>query len=122
MSENEELVEKNKGGWWSRLKQGLKRSSDRLEDGLKTIFTTRKLDQSTLDELEELLITSDLGVETAARLTEDLGKQRLNQDISLDEVKAFLASSIELILDPVAKPLFIDQTHKPYVVLVIGVN
>ena len=81
-----------KGGWWSRLKQGLKRSSDRLGDGLKTIFVSRKLDQSTLEELEDLLITSDLGVETAARLTGELGKQRLNQDVTLEEVKAFKES------------------------------
>jgi fused signal recognition particle receptor len=122
MTEEEDTGEEKKGGWWSRLKQGLKRSSDRLGDGLKTIFTARKLDQSTLDELEELLITSDLGVETAASLTTDLGKQRLNQDITLDEVKTFLASSIEVILDPVAKPLTINQNHKPFVVLVVGVN
>lgn len=84
-----------------------------MGDGLKTIFVSRKLDQETLDELEELLITSDLGVETATRLTGDLGKQRLNQDVTLEEVKAFLASAIEVILDPVAQPLPIDQTENP---------
>lgn len=122
MRDTLENSEEKKGGWWSRLKQGLKKSSDRLGDGLKTIFTARKLDQGTLDELEELLITSDLGVETAARLTAELGKQKLNQDISLEEVKAYLASSIEGILDPIAKPLLLDQTRKPYVVLIVGVN
>lgn len=111
-----------KGGWWSRLKQGLKRSSDRLGDGLKTIFVSRKLDQSTLEELEDLLITSDLGVETAARLTGELGKQRLNQDVTLEEIKAFLANSIEAILDPVVQPLVLDPSHKPHVVLVVGAN
>ena len=111
-----------KGGWWSRLKQGLKRSSDRLGDGLKTIFVSRILDQSTLEELEDLLITSDLGVETAARLTGELGKQRLNQDVTLEGVKAFLANSIEAILDPVVQPLVLDPSHKPHVVLVVGVN
>lgn len=111
-----------KGGWWSRLKQGLKRSSDKLGDGLKTIFVSRKLDQSTLEELEELLITSDLGVETAAQLTSDLGKQRLDQDISLEEVKAFLANAIETILNPVVQPLSLDHTCKPHVILVVGVN
>lgn len=111
-----------KGGWWSRLKQGLKRSSDRLGDGLKTIFVSRKLDKSTLEELEDLLITTDLGVETAARLTGELGKQRLNQDVSLEEVKIFLANAIETILNPVAQPLALDQMHKPHVILVVGVN
>lgn len=117
-----ESLAPEKGGWWSRLKQGLKRSSDRLGDGLKTIFVSRKLDQSTLEELEDLLITSDLGVETAARLTGELGKQRLNQDVTLEEVKAFLANSIEAILDPVVQPLVLDPSHKPHVVLVVGVN
>ncbi len=116
------LDPENQGGWWSRLKQGLKRSSDKLGDGLKTIFVSRKLDQSTLDELEELLITSDLGVETAARLTADLGKQRLNQDVDLEEVKAFLANAIETILNPIVQPLSLDHTHKPHVILVVGVN
>jgi len=122
MSKTAESAEEEKGGWWSRLKKGLKRSSDRLGDGLKTIFVSRKLDQATLDELEDLLITSDLGVETATRLTEDLGKQRLNQDITLEEVKAFLASAIEVILDPVAQPLLLDQALKPHIILVVGVN
>lgn len=117
-----ESLAPEKGGWWSRLKQGLKRSSDRLGDGLKTIFVSRKLDQSTLEELEDLLITSDLGVETAARLTGELGKQRLNQDVTLEEVKAFLANSIETILNPVVQPLVLNPSHKPHVVLVVGVN
>ncbi len=118
----ESLDQENQGGWWSRLKQGLKRSSDKLGDGLKTIFVSRKLDQSTLDELEELLITSDLGVETAAHLTADLGKQRLNQDVDLEEVKAFLANAIETILNPIVQPLSLDHTHTPHVILVVGVN
>lgn len=122
MKETEAPVEEKKGGLWSRLKQGLKRSSDRLGDGLKTIFVSRKLDQATLDELEELLITSDLGPETASRLTTDLGKQRLDQEITIEEVKAYLATAIEGILDPIAKPLTLSTTHKPHVVLVVGVN
>ena len=122
MNKAAESLEEEKEGWWSRLKQGLKRSSDRLGDGLKTIFVARKLDQATLDELEDLLITSDLGTETAACLTKDLAKQRLNQDVTLEEVKAFLASAIEVILDPVVQPLLLDQTRNPHVVLVVGVN
>ncbi len=122
MNKAAESLEEEKEGWWSRLKQGLKRSSDRLGGGLKTIFVARKLDQATLDELEDLLITSDLGTETAASLTKDLAKQRLNQDVTLEEVKAFLASAIEVILAPVAQPLLLDQTRNPHVVLVVGVN
>ena len=122
MTESINSLEEEKSGWWSRLKKGLKRSSDRLGDGLKTIFVARKLDQSTLDELEELLITSDLGVEAASRLTTDLGKQRLNQDISLEEIKVFLANAIEHILTPMAQPLLLNDSLKPHVILVVGVN
>jgi len=118
----ESSAEEEKGGWWSRLKQGLKRSSDRLGDGLRTIFVSRKLNQDMLDALEELLIASDLGVETAARLTKDLAQQRLGQDVTLEEVKAFLAGKIEAILTPFAQPLLPDPTRKPHVVLMVGVN
>jgi fused signal recognition particle receptor len=55
-----------KQGWFGRLRQGLSRSSTKLSEGITGIFTKRKLDQATLDELEELLIQADLGVGTAA--------------------------------------------------------
>jgi fused signal recognition particle receptor len=122
MKETTEALDAEKGGWWSRLKQGLKRSSDKLGDGLKTIFVRRKLDQETLTELEELLIASDLGVETATALTNELAKQRLDQDITLEEVKTFLADAMTTILDSVARPLSLDTACKPYVILVVGVN
>lgn len=110
------------GGWWQQLKKGLSRSSERLSDGLKTIFTHRKLDQDMLDELEEILIAADLGVTTAAKLTQELATQRLNQDITPDEVKLFLAEHIATLLEPVAQPLTINPNHHPHVVLVVGVN
>ena len=111
-----------KTSWWSRLKGGLKRSSDKLTEGLKTVFVRRKLDQETLDELEELLIQSDLGVETSAALTQELARQRMDQDVAIEEVKEILAASIAEMLVPVAAPLTIDRTHLPHVILVIGVN
>jgi fused signal recognition particle receptor len=118
----ETTIEMPKQSWWSKLKSGLKRSSDKLSDGLKSIFTKRKLDRETLEELEELLISSDIGVETAASLTTALAKERLDQDITLEEVKDFLATRIASLLDPVAVPLKIDTTLKPHVILVVGVN
>ena len=111
-----------KKGWWSRLKDGLKRSSDTLTEGLKTVFIKRKLDQETLDDLEDLLLQSDMGVETSATLTKELARQRMDQDISIEEVKTVLAQSVEKILAPVAKPLIVDIAKKPHVILVIGVN
>jgi fused signal recognition particle receptor len=109
-----------KQGWFGRLRQGLSRSSTKLSEGITGIFTKRKLDQATLDELEELLIQADLGVGTAAKLVGAFGKTRFGQEIAPEEVKSALAAEIAKILEPVAQPL--TPTEKPSVVLVVGVN
>lgn len=111
-----------KQGWFQRLKQGLQKSTTKISTGITQLLTHRKLDQETLDELEEILISSDLGVATSARLTASLSKQKFGQDITDDEVKAHFAGEIATILEPYAKPLMIDITLKPHVVLVVGVN
>ncbi len=118
MSETEEKP----GGWFSRLKAGLTRSSSKLSDGITGIFTKRKLDDAALEELEDLLITSDLGVSTAAKLTANLAKTRFNKDVDPIEVREALADNIAEILEPVAHPLAVDPARKPHVVLVVGVN
>jgi len=110
------------GGWFSRLKAGLSRSSSRLADGIGGIFTKRRLDSAALEELEELLILADMGVECAAALTGDLANTRLDKDITPEEVRETLAVRIADILDPIARPLVLDSSHAPHVVLVVGVN
>jgi len=109
-------------GWFGRMKAGLAKSSSRLTQGLGDLFTKRKLDDEALEDLEDLLITADLGVNTAAKVTGLLSKTRLGQDITADEIKTILADEITRILEPVAKPLEIDPARKPHVVLVVGVN
>ena len=104
------------------LLHGLARSSAKLTSGITGLFTKRKLDRDALDGLEELLITSDLGVATASQLTQSLAAQRLDKEATADEVKGFLADEIAAILTPVARPLVLDPAIKPYVVLVCGVN
>lgn len=111
-----------KKSWWSRLKIGLKKSSDKLEDGLKNVFVRKKLDQETIDELEELLILSDMGVETSHKLTQALAKEKMDKDISLEEVKQFLADRITTLIEPYAKEFKISVEHAPHVILVAGVN
>ena len=111
-----------KRGWLGRLAAGLKRTSSRLGEGITGIFAKRRLDRQTLSELEDLLIAADLGPATAARLTEDLGRDRLDKEIGETEVREILAGSIAPLLEPVARPLALDPAHKPFVVLVIGVN
>ncbi len=117
-----ETTTEKKGGWLSRLRAGLSRSSGKLGDGIAGIFTKRKLDDDALEALEELLITSDLGVATAARLTANLAKTRFDKEVAPEEVRGALAEDIAGVLAPVAKPLRPDPAHRPHVVLVTGVN
>ncbi|MDE1149522.1 MAG: signal recognition particle-docking protein FtsY [Azospirillaceae bacterium] len=116
------VEEAPQGNWLSRLRKGLSKSTNRLTDGIGGIFTKRKLDDETLEELEELLIQADLGPAMAARVTADLAKSRFGKEVSPDEVKRFLADEIGKVLAPVARPLVLDGGHKPHVVLVVGVN
>ncbi|WP_439816658.1 signal recognition particle-docking protein FtsY [Zavarzinia sp. CC-PAN008] len=111
-----------KKGWFSRLKQGLSRSTSSLTEGITSIFTKRKLDDETLDELEELLIRSDLGVTAAAEVREAVGRGRYNKEVTPKEIKEILSEAVAAILAPVARPLAIDRANRPHVVLVVGVN
>jgi len=108
--------------WLDRMRQGLGSSSAKLTGGISELFTKRKLDQETLDEFEDVLISADLGVATAAQLKSHLARHRLDKEVTPDEVKTLLANEIGLMLDKVARPLVIDQSARPFVVLVCGVN
>lgn len=109
-------------GWLARLTTGLSRSSKQLTDNIAGVFTKRKLDDDTLEELEDILLQADLGMETAMRVTDALSEGRFGKDISVDDVRAVMASEIEKVLKPVAVPLELDLAHKPHVILVVGVN
>lgn len=108
--------------FWQRLTGGLKRTSSAIGGAISDLVTKRKLDAATIEDLEEILIRADLGVDVAARVTDAIRADRFDKEISADEVKAVLAGEIEKIMGPVAKPLVIDAAHKPFVVLVVGVN
>jgi len=109
-------------GWFSRLRAGMSRSSERLTQGINTIFTRRRLDDEALLELEELLISSDMGVGVAGEVAEALRKTRFNQEVSPEEVRAALADEVIRLVEPVMKPLRLDLMKKPFVILVVGVN
>ena len=111
-----------KKSWLSRLTAGLSKTSSKLADGITGIFTKRKLDGATLEDLEDLLIESDLGLATAERITDTLKKSRYDKNISPDEVREILASEVAKVLTQVARPLIIDPAKKPHVILVVGVN
>ncbi len=115
-------MSETQGGWLSRLRAGLSRTSERLTEGIAAALTRRKLDSETLRNLEDTLITADLGVATAARLTAELARDKFDKEVSETEVREALASTIATILAPVARPLTLDPARKPHVVLVVGVN
>ncbi len=108
--------------WWQRLKSGLSRTAGNVSEGITSLFTKRKLDGATLEELEDLLIQADLGVDVSARISGAVGKGRYDKEIAPEAVKAILAEEVAKVLSPVAKPLVVDAAQKPFVLLMVGVN
>ncbi len=100
----------------------MSRSSSQLTENITAVFTKRKLDEDTLQELEDILIQADLGVETALNITDKLASTRMGKDITDEEVREFMAGEIEKVLEPVAAELELDLDHTPHVILVVGVN
>ncbi len=111
-----------KSGWFGRLKAGLARSSTKIVSGIGDLFTKRKLDDETLSQLEELLISADLGSATASQLVQNLAKARYGKDVESTEVREAFATEIAKVLEPVARPLSVDSSKKPFVILMVGVN
>jgi fused signal recognition particle receptor len=111
-----------KTSWWSRLSGGLSRTSQSIVQGVADVFTKRKLDALTLEELEDVLLRADLGVAAATRITQAVGKSRYEKGIEPEEVRRILAREVEGVLTPVAIPFEIDAAKKPFIILVVGVN
>ncbi|CAO5680785.1 MAG: Signal recognition particle receptor FtsY [Holosporales bacterium] len=107
--------------WWEKLKSGLKKSADTLNNQFSTLFKRRRLDKDMLDELEEIMILSDFGAHVAKSIRDDLAKEKLDQDVLENDVKEWIAQYIAKILEPVAIPLELNH-QKPHVIFVIGVN
>jgi fused signal recognition particle receptor len=110
-----------KQNWWQRLSGGLRRTSASIGGAVADLVAKRKLDQAMLDDIEEVLIRADLGVDSAANVAAAVGEGRYDKSITPEEVKAVVAAEVEKVLAPVAKPLVIGA-QKPFVVLVVGVN
>jgi fused signal recognition particle receptor len=108
--------------WLDRLREGFRKTSDRLGDNLTGLFTKAALDEQTLDEIEEALIASDLGPATAARVRDRLAAERFERGLSEAAVREIVAQELEKVLAPVAEPLEIDAFPRPQVILVVGVN
>jgi len=110
------------GSWLGRLRAGLARSSSRLTESVAGIFRAgRRVDATTIAELEDALIEADLGPATASRLASGLARRRFTGENTVAEVRAALAADIAAILAPVARPLTVGPA-RPHVILVVGVN
>jgi fused signal recognition particle receptor len=108
--------------WWQRLSGGLKRTSTSIGGAIADLVSKRKLDRAMVDDIEDVLIRADLGVETAGRIAAAVGEGRYDKTVGADEVKAVVAEEVEKVLAPIAKPLVVDGGAKPFVILVVGVN
>ena len=116
------MSEGQKLGWFARLKAGLQRSSGSLTERIANVVTKRRLDEATLEELEEALILADLGVETSAALVQAVAKGRFGKEVTDVEVREALAAAAAKELEPVALPLPHRARFRPQVVLICGVN
>ena len=108
--------------WTDRLLGGFRKTSDKLSDNISGVVGTAKLDNVTLDDVEDALILSDLGPTAATRIRERLAEQRFGRDIDEQGLREAVAEEIATILRPVAKPVEVTAFPRPHVVLVIGVN
>jgi fused signal recognition particle receptor len=109
-------------GFITRLKEGLTRSTQKLTEGISAVFNKRRLDDQALEELEDVLISADLGTGVARRVIESFRRSRFGKEVTDEEIKQALADEIAAILAPVAQPLRLDPAKQPHVVLVVGVN
>jgi fused signal recognition particle receptor len=110
-----------RSGWFSRLKDGLSKSSKTITSSITAIFTKRKLDRETLQELEDTLIQADLGIAVSERIIAAVSHGRYDKEIDPEDVKKILAEEVAKVLKPVEVP-FNFGSEKPFVILVVGVN
>src|SRR5258708_31684644 len=111
--------EKTKVSWGQRLTGGLKRTSSSLGTAVADLVIKRKLDRAMLEDIEDVLLRADLGTEVAARIATAVGVGRYDKAITADDVKSVVATEVEKVLAPVAKPLEIDHAKKTFVILVV---
>ncbi len=108
--------------WLKNLGLGLKKSSQKIGDGISSIFTKKKLDDDTLQNLEELLISTDMGIKTAQKVVSEFAKIRHDKEISEQEIRQKLVEEIEKILFPLEKKFVVDYNKKPFIIFTVGVN
>ena len=107
--------------WFSKLCFGLKKSSTPLTSGLGNIFSKKKLDSSTLEELEELLICSDMGVKASSQIIKDFSSKKIDKGATDEDIRQILADSLAVVLKSCEKRFELGDA-KPVVIMMVGVN
>ena len=109
-------------GFFSKLSSGLAKSSSKMGNSITSLFTQRRLDDEALEDLEDILLTSDMGGKVSARIVENLAKTRMDKDVNDEEIKLALADEIEAIMSPREEIVDFSEGSRPRVVLFVGVN
>ncbi len=104
--------------WFSKLKQSLSKTSNKIEH----LFTRKRLDEESLGELEDYLIMADLGYALVDNFISELRSSYFNKDVTAEDIKNVLSKHILKVLQPVEKQLIIDTEHRPFVIVLCGVN
>jgi len=109
-------------GFFSKLSSGLAKSSSKMGNSISSLFTQRKLDSEALEDLEDILLTSDMGGKVSAQIVQNLAKSRMDKDVTDEEIKLALADEIEAIMSPREEIVDFSEGSRPRVVLFVGVN
>ena len=108
--------------WFKRLTGGLNKTASGIKKSIGSIFKGNKLDVSKIEDLEDQLISCDIGIDVSEKLVSQLKSEKFSSDASEDEILLKLSSGINKILSPVSKPLEINDNFKPHVIVLVGVN
>lgn len=108
--------------WFSKLKDGLQKTSSTFTENLTKIFTHKKINGQTLENLEDLLLQADLGVQATVTILRDLQSEKVQKEATVLEIQQQLAKTLEKIMRPAEGKLAVEPTSKPHVILMIGVN
>ena len=113
----------SEGGFFSRLLKGLVKTKQNIGAGFRSFFLGKKIDDELFEELEEQLLIADIGVPTTTKIINNLTQHATRQQLQNAET-LYQQLKLEMgeILKPVAQPLRIDGSKKPYVILMVGVN
>lgn len=109
-------------GFFTKLTSGLAKSSSKMGESITSLFIKRKLDDEALEDLEDILLSSDMGGKVSAKIVANLAKNRLDKDVTSDEIKSALADEIEAIMAPREEIVDFSEGSRPRVVLFVGVN